>query len=56
MSGKVKSFEDIRNIPKEELRYKGRFQQILIYLALALTVISLIEYIVKNKDVISSFK
>ena len=32
MSGKVKSFEDIRNIPKEELRYKGRFQQILIYL------------------------
>ncbi len=31
-------------------------EQILIYLALALTVISLIEYIVKNKDVISSFK
>ncbi|MBR3103008.1 MAG: ABC transporter permease [Lachnospiraceae bacterium] len=32
MSAKVKSFEDIRNIPKDELRYKGRGQQILIYL------------------------
>ena len=31
-------------------------EQIMIYLAMALTVISLIDYIVKNKDVITSFK
>ncbi len=29
---KVESFEKIRELSKEELRYKGRFQQILIYL------------------------
>ncbi|MCR5127095.1 MAG: ABC transporter permease [Lachnospiraceae bacterium] len=29
---KLKSFEDIRNVPKEELRYKGRLPQLGIYL------------------------
>jgi CDP-diacylglycerol--glycerol-3-phosphate 3-phosphatidyltransferase len=31
-------------------------ENILIYAALALTVISLIDYLAKNKDVISDFK
>ncbi len=31
-------------------------EQVLIYAALALTVLSLIDYIVKNKDVISDYK
>jgi CDP-diacylglycerol--glycerol-3-phosphate 3-phosphatidyltransferase len=31
-------------------------ENILIYAALALTIISLIDYLVKNKDVISDFK
>ncbi len=30
--GNLKSFEDIRNVPKEELRYKGRLPQLGIYL------------------------
>ena len=32
------------------------FEQILIYLSLALTVISLIDYLVKNKNVIKTYK
>ena len=31
-------------------------EQCLIYLAMALTVISLIDYIAKNREVITSFK
>ena len=32
------------------------FEQVLIYLSLALTVISLIDYLIKNKNVIKTYK
>ena len=49
-------FNDVtgKGIPGDGAVYV--IEQCLIYLAMALTVISLIDYIAKNRDVISSFK
>ncbi len=49
-------FNDVtgKGIPGDGAVYV--IEQCLIYLAMALTVISLIDYIVKNRDIISSFK
>lgn len=65
MWGKVKTFESMAMLAAVILHLQvngpkwawwGVFEQILIYVSLALTVISMIDYIVKNKDILKDVK